>query len=207
MRLAIPKGRLSGPTLTFLTNLGLATETSLGGRGLVIETATGDHLLIARSSDIPLLVEHGAADAGICGSDVLHESGLCLRMSDALPFGRCRLVLAAQDASALCREGTRVATSYPRLATSYLEAAGYEASIIAMHGSVELAPQAGIADAIIDITETGTTLRDNGLRIVAEVLSCSARIVVKNQIPALFRSFFQGGSSCNCANKLVTCSA
>ena len=138
-----------------------------------------------RPSDVPTYVEAGAADLGITGKDVLLEQAerRVFELLD-LGFGRCRMVLATADvepdpaAEALRRLGVlRVATKYPRIASRYLEDTGRQAEIVEVKGSVELAPLTGLAEAIVDLTATGTTLRENRLVIREEIAVATARLI------------------------------
>jgi len=131
---------------------------------------------------VPVYVEYGAADLGIAGQDVLRESGRDLYEPLPLSFGHCRLVLAGTPAQR-SRDfrlvtGLRVATKYPRLAQAYFQERGLSIEIIPLSGSIELAPLVGLADLLVDVVETGRTLRENGLVPLAEIAACQAAVVV-----------------------------
>ena len=190
--IAIPTGALHNGALSLLAASGLARLTAEElGRQLLIER---DHMrvILVRPSDVPAYVDHGAADLGIVGKDILWETpGSHYELID-LRFGGCRLVLAVPDASSLNGPETwppmmRVATKYPRTATSWFEARGQAVEVVRLHGSVELAPQVGLVDGIVDLTATGRTLRDNRLRIAALLGSSTARLIA-NQASLKTRS-------------------
>ena len=176
MRFVLPKGRLLGPSLELLRKAGLEIVPP-EGRSLI--SADG-RVSIARAFDVPVYVEHGI-DVGIAGSDVVEERGSDVFVPLELPFGKCRLSLAMPAERRLEpeeMEGYRVATKYPVVTQAYFSELGVEVDTIKLHGSVELAVKAGIADAIVDIVETGSTLRANGLVEVAKIMDVSAQLLV-----------------------------
>jgi len=139
-------------------------------------------VLIGRGADVPTFVEYGAADVGIAGKDVLWEAGRDVAELLDLGVGRCRLVVAVPQASGLTRVqeldfNSRVATKYPRIARRYFNEQGIQVEVIPLHGNIELAPLVGLADAVVDVTETGRTLRDNGLAVVASIGVSTARLI------------------------------
>ena len=182
LTIAVPRGALLGDTLDLLDRLGVDTsEVRSNDRKLLFESIG---VVTMRPSDVPTYVEAGAADIGICGKDVLMEqAGRAVYELADLGFGGCRMVLAtvAGDdpaAEALRRLGVmRVATKYPRIAATYLEDTGRQAEIVEVKGSVELAPLMGLVEAIVDLTATGTTLRENGLVIREEIADSTARLI------------------------------
>ena len=139
-------------------------------------------MILVRPADVPAYVDHGAADLGIVGKDVLWESnGSHYELVD-LHFGPCRLVLAVPEQSKLAGPDTwpplmRLATKLPRTTASWFEAQGQAVEVVRLHGSVELAPQVGLVDGIVDLTATGRTLRENRLRVVATLGSSTARLI------------------------------
>ncbi len=187
IRLAIPnKGRLRPPTLRLLARIGLhAPSDGEHDRGLTVATADRRYqLLSVNARDVATFVDRGAADVGITGTDLLEESGRPLAVAVSLGFGRSRLVLAVPETSEVRRAedlapGTRVATSLPRLARVYFEALARSVEVVPLSGAVEAAPAIGIADAILDLVETGATLRSNGLREVATVREVEAAAVAR----------------------------
>ena len=180
--IALPTGALMSGALALLGRSGLATLSAEElGRQLLVERA-GVRVILVRPADVPAYVDHGAADVGIVGKDILWESrGPHYELVD-LCFGDCRLVLAVPEASSLDGPETwppamRIATKYPRTATAWFEARGQAVEVVRLHGSVELAPQVGLVDGIVDLTATGRTLRDNGLRIAAVLGASTARLI------------------------------
>ena len=181
MRIAVPnKGRLHEPTVELLERAGLAIENG-ADRKLYAETVDPDvTILFARAADIPEYVEDGAAAVGITGLDQARESGTELIDLLDLEFGRCRLVLAAPEDGDLTEpahlEGKTVATEFPHITRQYFAEQGLDPEIVEVTGATELTPHVEMADAIVDITSTGTTLAVNRLAIIDEVLSSSVRL-------------------------------
>jgi ATP phosphoribosyltransferase len=182
LRIAVPRGALFKETLDVLDRLGVDTrEVRDNDRKLLFEDAG---IVTMRPSDVPTYVEAGAADLGITGKDVLMEQAEreVYELLD-LGFGECRMVLATEDgedraAEALRRLGVmRVATKYPKIAQAYFQETGRQAEIVEVKGSVELAPLTGLVEAIVDLTATGTTLRENGLVIREEIAVATARLI------------------------------
>jgi ATP phosphoribosyltransferase len=182
LRIAVPRGALFAETLDFLDRLGLDTvEVRANDRKLLFEDAG---IVTMRPSDVPTYVEAGAADLGITGKDVLMEQSEreVYELVD-LGFGRCRMILAGvagedRAEEALRRLGVvRIATKYPKIAGAHFLATGRQAEIVEVKGSVELAPLIGLAEAIVDLTATGTTLRENGLVEREEIAVCTARLI------------------------------
>jgi ATP phosphoribosyltransferase len=182
LRLAIPRGALMGGTLDLLDALGVDTaEVRANDRKLLFEDAG---LITMRPTDVPTYVEAGAADLGITGKDVLAEQSerAVYELLD-LRLGPCVMVVASTAGEdrldeALRRLGVmRVATKYPRIAARHFERTGRQAEIVEVKGSVELAPLTGLAEGIVDLTATGTTLRENGLVIREEILASTARLI------------------------------
>ncbi|HEX8206629.1 MAG TPA: ATP phosphoribosyltransferase, partial [Solirubrobacteraceae bacterium] len=182
LRIAVPRGALLGETLDLLDRLGVDTaEVRSNDRKLLFEDAG---IVTMRPSDVPTYVEAGAADLGITGKDVLVEQAEreVYELLD-LGFGRCRMILATVEGpdpseEALRRLGmVRVATKYPKVAAAYFERTGRQAEIVEVKGSVELAPLTGLAEAIVDLTATGTTLRENGLVEREMIFEATARLI------------------------------
>jgi ATP phosphoribosyltransferase len=182
LRIAVPRGALLNDTLDLLDRLGLDTaEVRLNDRKLLFEQAG---IVTMRPSDVPTYVEAGAADLGITGKDVLLEQSEreVYELVD-LGYGRCTMVLATvagEDlaAEALRRLGVvRIATKYPRIAARHFLETGRQAEIVEVKGSVELAPLTGLVEGIVDLTATGTTLRENGLVVREEIATCTARLI------------------------------
>jgi ATP phosphoribosyltransferase len=180
--IAIPNGALLEGACALLRAAGIAdVRPELFDIGLLVENG-GNRLVKVRPTDVPVYVEMGAADCGIVGKDVLweaHRDGYELL---DLRFGECRLVLAAPEGAPLARgewpPSLRVATKYPNAARRFFDPINVTAELIKLHGSVELAPATGLADAVLDITATGRTLRANRLVEVAEAGRSTARLIV-----------------------------
>lgn len=190
--IAVPTGALHNGALSLLAASGLARLNAEElGRQLLIERDSV-RVILVRPSDVPAYVDHGAADLGIVGKDILWETpGAHYELVD-LHFGDCRLVLAVPDASSVDGPETwppmiRVATKYPRTASAWFESRGQAVEVVRLHGSVELAPQVGLVDGIVDLTATGRTLRENRLRIAAVLGSSTARLIA-NQASLKTRS-------------------
>jgi ATP phosphoribosyltransferase len=180
--IAVPTGVLLEGSLGLLRRSGLARLTAQQlGRKLLVEQERV-RVLLVRPADVPAYVEHRAADLGIVGKDQLWESGsLAYELVD-LGFGSCRLVVAVPESSPLDGPESwpptiRVATKYPRATTDFMAGLGQAVEIVRLNGSVELAPQVGLADAIVDLTATGRTLNDNRLRVVAVLGESTARLI------------------------------
>jgi ATP phosphoribosyltransferase len=182
LRLAVPRGALFAETLDLLDRLGLDTRAVReNDRKLLFEEAG---IITMRPSDVPTYVEAGAADLGITGKDVLMEQSEreVYEIAD-LDYGRCKMVVASEAGEdpaedALRRLGVvRIATKYPRIASEHFLATGRQAEIVEVKGSVELAPLTGLVDAIVDLTATGTTLRENNLVVREEIALSTARLI------------------------------
>ena len=184
MRIAVPnKGRLHDPTMDLLERAGLHVETG-ADRRLYADTVDPDvSVLFARAADIPEYVRDGAATLGITGLDQVRESGHDLVDLLDLEFGRCRLVLAAPEGGDIESvedvAGRTVATEFPRITREYFAERGVDAEVVEVSGATELTPHVDMADAIVDITSTGTTLAVNRLAVVSEVLSSSVRLFAR----------------------------
>jgi ATP phosphoribosyltransferase len=182
LRIALPNGTLLKGACDLLREAGVAhLDPAMFEEQLLVEDS-GLQFVKTRPTDVPVYVEMGACDCGVVGKDILWESSRdCYELVD-LRFGDCRLVLAAPQGSRLARgqwpPSLRVATKYPHAARRFFDRAGVVAELIKLHGSVELAPATGLADAVLDITATGRTLRANRLVEVAEAARSTARLIV-----------------------------
>lgn len=182
LTIAVPRGALLSETLDMLDTLGLDTAEVRSNDRKLLFADVG--VVTMRPSDVPTYVEAGAADVGITGKDVLTEQSErnVYELLD-LGYGACRMVLATVDGpdpsvEALRRLGVmRVATKYPKTAAAFFELTGRQAEIVEVKGSVELAPLTGLVEAIVDLTATGTTLRENGLVIREEIAASTARLI------------------------------
>jgi ATP phosphoribosyltransferase len=182
LMVAVPRGALFEGTLDLLERLELdVREVRENDRKLLFE---GPGIVTMRPSDVPTYVEHGSADIGITGKDVLLEQAdrKVYELLD-LGYGECRMVVAARDegdaiSDALRRLGrVRIATKYPRVAAEHFASTGRQAEIVEVKGSVELAPLTGLVDGIVDLTATGRTLEENQLRVLEEIGVCTARLI------------------------------
>ena len=186
LTIALSKGRILDETLPLLAAAGLVpVEDPRASRKLIVATERpGVSLVILRATDVPTYVQYGAADLGVAGKDVLLEHGTeGLYQPLDLGIGRCRLVVATRRdydwARSVQRGGRiRVATKYVRTAREHFAAKGMHVDLIKLYGSMELAPLAGLADAIVDLVSTGRTLQANDLVAVEEIMPISARLIV-----------------------------
>ncbi len=182
MRVALPsKGRLSQKALELFELAGLRPAFA-AERALVASLGDDFEAIFVRAQDIPEYVADGAAEVGVTGADCVAESGRPVTEVLDLGFGRCRLVVAAREESDVTSaqqlpKGTRVATSFPRCATRHFESLGIPITIAPVSGATEIAPHLGVADVIVDLSSTGSTLKVNGLREIGTVLESSARLV------------------------------
>ena len=183
LRIALPnKGRLSEETRELFADAGLPVRAR-GERALTASLGGEFEAIFVRAQDVPEFVADGAADAGITGWDLVCESERDLHMRLDLDFGRCRLVVAAREDSGIERVdqivGGRVATVFPRVTRRFFDRPGCTVEVVPVTGAAEIAPHLGIADIVVDLTSTGSTLRVNGLREVATVLESSARLIAR----------------------------
>jgi ATP phosphoribosyltransferase len=182
LTIAVPRGTIFRDTLDLLDRLGVDTSGVRSNDRRLLFPEAG--IVTMRPSDVPTYVEHGSADIGITGKDVLMEQPHrnVYELVD-LGYGRCRMVVAAREGGdpigdALRRLGrVRIATKYPRVAAAHFAETGRQAEIVEVKGSVELAPLTGLVDGIVDLTATGRTLAENHLRVVEEIAVCTARLI------------------------------
>jgi ATP phosphoribosyltransferase len=177
--LALPKGRILDEAAGVFARAGYDLAPVLENtRKLVIDCGRV-RVLVLRNSDVPTYVAHGAADVGVVGSDVLDEEGRDLYEPLDLGIGRCRMIVAQKaDAAADELAHLRIATKYPRTTKAYLAKKGITAEVIKLSGAIELGPLTGLCERIVDITQTGETLRQNGLVEIDTVAQVSSRLVV-----------------------------
>lgn len=192
LKLAVPnKGRLLEETLELLRSVGLRVHSP--DRTLISTVNGGRYqILFARAQDIPEYVETGAVHAGITGSDLVEETGVKVRRVLDLGFGACKLVLAAPEQAAYASvadlpNNARVATSFPNLARRYFEKRRQKVSIVPISGAAELTPYIGVSDAIVDLTQTGTTLKQNHLALLDVIFESSAALIAPDSLPAARR--------------------
>jgi ATP phosphoribosyltransferase len=180
--IAVPRGALFEGTVDLLDSLGVDTAEVRSNDRKLLFPEVG--IVTMRPSDVPTYVEHGAADIGITGRDVLLEQAdrEVYELLD-LGYGECRMIVAVQGNAEgldepLRRLGrVRIATKYPRIATAHFAETGRQAEIVEVKGSVELAPLTGLVDGIVDLTASGRTLAENGLEVVEEIGTCTARLI------------------------------
>jgi len=184
LTIALPKGRLLERSLQVVEASGLRFHAARSDsrRLMFADERSGSRMILVKPVDVVTYVEHGAADVGIVGEDVLHESGVDVLEPLTLPFGQCRIVVAGtpgqRNANLRLMTNLRVATKYPRLTRDYFARRGLSAELIALSGSVELGPAIGLADLLVDVVDTGRTLRDNGLVEIETILRCAACVIV-----------------------------
>jgi ATP phosphoribosyltransferase len=184
LRVAVPKGVIFEDALAVLGGAGLPVEVLRENGRRLFYRAEGAEFIVSRPSDVPVFVEHGAADVGVVGKDVLEEQRPNVMELRDLGSGACRMILAAPLAGAeevrraiSHAEVVRVATKFPNTARRYFESLGRQAEIIELHGSVELAPLVGLSECIVDLTATGNTLRENDLVVLDEISRSTARLI------------------------------
>jgi ATP phosphoribosyltransferase len=197
--IALSKGRIFDETIPLLAAAGVATaEDPETSRKLILTTNRSDvRVIIVRATDVPTYVQHGAADIGVAGKDVLDEhGGRGLYQPIDLKIARCRMMVAVKedyDYQQAVRQGARlkVATKYVQTAREHFAAKGMHVDLIRLYGSMELAPLVGLAEAIVDLVSTGHTLKANGLRAVEEIAPISARLIVNQASLKLKRDAVQ----------------
>lgn len=181
LRMALTKGRLEKDTIGLLESLGFdCTAVREKGRRLILPIPDANlEVVLAKANDVITYVEHGVCDMGVVGKDTIIEmQGKFFELVD-LGFGKCKFALAAKKGTDFYSGfGVKcIATKYPNVARRFFESKGMDVDIVKIEGSVELAPLLGLADGIVDIVETGVTLRENGLEVVEDVVPISARLI------------------------------
>lgn len=181
IRMALTKGRLEKDTLALFDRMGLDTSVVRDkGRRLILPVGDRLEVVLAKAADVLTYVEHGVCDLGVVGKDTIAEGGGSFYEVLDLGFGRCRFALAApKDSDFFAGYAAKtVASKYPNVTRAYFDKKNMDVRIIKIEGSVELAPLLGLADGIVDIVETGSTLKENGLAVVEDVMPISARLIV-----------------------------
>ena len=182
LTIALNRGRILAECLPLLEQAGFEPAEDVSkSRKLIFASVRGDHrLVIMRGSDVPTYVEYGAADVGITGKDTLLEYGPGARFYERLDLGigRCRLMTAAPPGVDLSRGSLRVATKFVNVTRRYFESRGQQAAIIPLSGAMEIAPLMNLADCIVDIVDTGNTLKANGLVAIDTIADISTRVIV-----------------------------
>lgn len=183
LTIALPKGKLFGLSADLLAKIGYTAEgLSDKSRKLIITNEEKKiKFIVSKTADVPTYVEYGAADLGVIGKDVLIESGKDVYELLDLGFGRCHLMMAVpkdeKRAKLADYNHTRVATKFPRIAAQFFNRHGMQMEYIKLNGSIELGPIVGLSESIVDIVETGTTLRENGLEEIVSIQDATARLI------------------------------
>ncbi|MEZ3497419.1 MAG: ATP phosphoribosyltransferase [Lachnospiraceae bacterium] len=180
LRIALTKGRLEKQTVTLFQKMGMdCTELINKGRRLILPV--GDYeVVLAKAADVITYVEHGVCDIGVVGKDTIVENGKSFYEVCDLGFGKCHFCLAGKAGEDFYSgyNAKRIATKYPNVTKAFFEGKGMDVKIVKIEGSVELAPLLELSDAIVDIVETGTTLKENGLEVYEKIMPISARVIV-----------------------------
>lgn len=194
IRIALSKGRVEEEALGLLARAGIVVERNGGNsRRLMLTDREAQYdLLFVKAGDVPAYVRYGAADAGICGLDVLLETKAPVHQPLDLRIGRCQIVVVgtkeAVGRSYNLLSTVRIATKYPRLTSAYFQKRGVPIELVALTGSVELAPVLGLSDRIVDLVQSGRTLRENGLFVLDVIAESTARLIVNRAAYQLHRS-------------------
>lgn len=182
LRVALTKGRLEKDTVSLFEKIGYnCTAVREKGRKLILPVPDGNlEVVLAKANDVITYVEHGVCDIGIVGKDTIMEKGGKFFELVDLGLGKCRFALATKKGNSFYGGyGVKtIATKYPKIARNFFESKGMDVEIVKIEGSVELAPLLELADGIVDIVETGTTLKENGLEVVEDIVPVSARLIV-----------------------------
>ena len=182
LRIALTKGRLERDTVAMFERIGFdCTAVHEKGRKLILPIGDNQfEVVLAKAADVITYVEHGVCDLGVVGKDTIIENGSSFYEVLDLGFGKCKFALGAPKGTDFYSgyASKTIATKYPNVARSFFEGKGMDVKIIKIEGSVELAPLLGLSDAIIDIVETGSTLKENGLEVIEKVCDISARLIV-----------------------------
>lgn len=180
LRIALTKGRLEKQTVALFEKMGLDCDQLINkGRRLILKVNDYE-VVLAKAADVITYVEHGVCDIGIVGRDTIVENGKNFYEMMDLNLGKCDFALAGKKGTSFYDgfNTKRIATKYPNVTKAYFEGRGMDVKIIKIEGSVELAPLLNLADGIVDIVETGTTLKENGLEVIEKIMPISARVIV-----------------------------
>lgn len=195
LRIALTKGRLEKDTVGLFEKMGLdCSAVREKGRKLILPVGGEFEVVLAKAADVITYVEHGVCDLGVVGKDTILEKGGSFYEVLDLGFGRCRFALAGPAGRDFYSgyAAKVIATKYPGVARSFFEKKGMDVKIIKIEGSVELAPLLGLSDAIVDIVETGSTLRENGLAVIEDIVPVTARLIVNTASLKLRKSEVEG---------------
>lgn len=181
LRIALTKGRLEKDTIKLFQKIGYNCDAVINkGRKLILPIGNGEiEVVLAKAADVITYVENGVCDLGVVGKDTILENGHCFYELLDLGFGRCKFAVATQKGKDLYGgyKALTIATKYPNVTRSFFEEKNMDVRVIKIEGSVELGPLIGLSDAIVDIVETGSTLKENGLEVVEDVCPISARLI------------------------------
>ena len=181
LRIALTKGRLENDTVALLEKIGYdCSAVKNKGRKMILPLGDTMEVVLDKAADVITYVEHGVCDLGVVGKDTIMEHGSSFYEVLDLGFGKCRFALAAPKGCDFWNgySSRTIATKYPNVARNYFAKKAMDVQVIKIEGSVELAPLLGLSDAIVDIVETGTTLKENGLEVIDTVQNISARMIV-----------------------------
>lgn len=182
LRIALTKGRLEKDTVGLFEKIGFdCSQVRDKGRKLILPIPDANiEIVLAKAADVITYIEHGVCDVGVVGKDTIMENGHSFYEVLDLGFGKCRFALAGPKDRPFYTGYTAkcIATKYPKVARGFFERKGMDVEIIKIEGSVELAPLLGLSDAIVDIVETGSTLRENGLEVIEDICPISARMII-----------------------------
>lgn len=182
LRIALTKGRLENDTVALFEKIGFdCSSVRHKGRKLILPVGDNQfEVVLAKAADVITYVEHGACDLGVVGKDTIMEQGSGFYEVLDLGFGKCKFALAGPKNRNFFSgySSKTIATKYPNVARNYFESKAMDIRVIKIEGSVELAPLLGLSDAIVDIVETGSTLRENGLEVIESICDISARLIV-----------------------------
>ena len=191
LRIALTKGRLEKQTVDLFQKMGLdGTELINKGRRLILPVGDKYEAVLAKAADVITYVEHGVCDIGVVGKDTIVENGKSFYEVCDLELGKCNFCLAGKAGGDFYSgyNVKRIATKYPNVTKAFFEGKGMDVKIIKIEGSVELAPLLDLSDAIVDIVETGTTLKENGLEVYEKIMPISARVIVNTASMKLRRA-------------------
>lgn len=191
LRIALTKGRLEKRTVDLFQKMGLdCSELINKGRRLILPVGDKYEAVLAKAADVITYVEHGVCDIGVVGKDTIVENGKSFYEVCDLELGKCNFCLAGKAGGDFYSgyNVKRIATKYPNVTKAFFEGKGMDVKIIKIEGSVELAPLLDLSDAIVDIVETGTTLKENGLEVYEKIMPISARVIVNTASMKLRRA-------------------
>jgi ATP phosphoribosyltransferase len=206
LRIALTKGRLEKDTIKLLQKIGYNCDAVINkGRKLILPIGNGEiEVVLAKAADVITYVENGVCDLGVVGKDTILENGHCFYELLDLGFGKCKFALATKKGNDIYDgyKAITIATKYPNVTRAFFEEKNMDVRVIKIEGSVELGPLIGLSDAIVDIVETGSTLKENGLEVVEDVCPISARLIANVASLKLRKQEIE--SLVDCINKEVS---